>query len=301
MNHNAHIIEGMPEEQYHAESGLGEGKWLTRSMIVDMVVDPASFHMKHIVKHPLMQFNGNEGTRFGSYVEAHILDRNTSMYVVKPTKCWSKSKKEIVDWNLRGSQMVLSHGEPTEVDTKTWEEMNPNTISEDDIERAKFLELRFGETALGKYWIKHIPESKKQVVVRWHDEETGLPMQVRLDNWYPDKYVCDLKSTGKSYTKFSDSAHTYGYHFQDAIYSDGLTLATGNRVPFFFAVGETAELKRARIVSLHPTQVEFARTKYHEALRNIAAENYTAYDFDRTEPEECELPAYLLYQYESEN
>jgi len=299
---SAQIIYDMPEAEYHQSSGVGEGKFITRSMIVDMINDAPSFFQKHIVKHPLMQFDGNDGTRFGNYFESYLLDRDVSQYVVKPTQCWSKSKSAVVDWNLRGSQFVLdASGEPTSVDTKTWESMNPNTVDEEQVELAKFMEVRFGETALGKWWVNKIPESKKQVVVRWTDETTGLNLQIRLDNYLEGAFACDLKSTASKLEKFSDTAHRYGYHVQDAMYSDGIELIEGKKIPFLFAVGETADLKRARIVTLHPVQVDYARKAYKTALAKIAAQDYAADGATLTEPEQCELPAYLLYCYENES
>ena len=298
------ILYDMPEEQYHAETGIGEGLYCTRSMICDYILDPPSYDLKHNKKDPQMQFEGNEGTKFGNYVESWILDRDVSQYAVKPQTCWSKSKKAIVDWNLRGSQMVLdADGEPTSIDTREWESMNPNTITKDQEDLARFLEIRFNETALGQYWLKKIPEAKKQVVMRWTDKESEIDMQIRLDCYDKGKLASDLKSTGKSLSKWNDSVHDFGYHYQQAIYSDGIVVCENlsEYLPFSFAVGETKKLKRARIKNAHPDAVAFARRTYKSALVGIAAGKFDAHDKLDTIPQSDPLPSYLHYQYNDEN
>lgn len=289
------IIYDMPEDQYHSETGLDEGKYVTRSMIAAYAQDPASFHLRYVEKHPLMQFAGNKGTDLGSFVEAYLLDRDTSNYVVIPELC-ENQKGEIVKWNLRSGQTVI--GEVCT--TKEWVENNPKTHTVADTEYAKFIGRRFGETNLGQYWVNKISESKKQVTVRWTDEISGLNCQIRIDNYLPDVFLCDLKTTAKDYTRFSQTADDYGYHMQASLYSDAMELATGKRLPFLFAICETTGLKRARIVQLHPTQIEFAKKEYMRSLVGIANEDWNTIGYDATQAEVCDLPAFMLYKYENE-
>lgn len=291
------ILYDLPEELYFASTGTGADQWITRSMITDYVDDPASFYLKYIVRHPLMTFDGNNGTRFGTYFENYLLDRDVSKYTTKPRMCLSAKGIE-VKWNLHKGQKVIDGGGQT---TIQWEDEHEFIVSEADEQLAKFMEFRFSETALGKYWIKNIPKSKKQVTVRWQDEETGARMQIRLDNYLEDVFACDLKSTAKPYEKFSDTADNYGYNYQHAIYSDGLEAVTGKRIPFFFAVAESTGLKRARILQLHPTQVEYAQRTYKKALKGILAQDYHTKGFDSQEAEMCDLPVWLLYKYENES
>lgn len=295
------LIKDMPEEEYHASSGLEPGQFITRSMIVDYNEDRPSFKLKHIDKHPLMQFKGNKGTDFGSYFESYLLDGDTSAYRTIPETCYSMSKKSEVNWNLRAGQYVMDGTAITGVTTKEWIDDHPLIVSAGDIELAAFMEKRFGDTALGQYWLNNIKDSDKQVVIRWTDEATGLNMQVRLDHYREGQFTCDLKSTAKRLENFSNTADDYGYHFQDSMYSDGIEILTGKRIPFLFAIGETTGLKRAVIRQLHPLQVSYAKKMYHLALKGIKEENYNAPGFDNTEAEQCELKPYQLYKYEDES
>ncbi len=294
------IIYDMPEQQYHDETGLGEGKFVTRSMIVAYHQDPSSFKLKYIDKEPLMQFTENEGTKFGVYVERYLLDKDVSMYVEKPVDCIN-AKGDVAPWNKRQSQYVMdANGNKTGITTIAWEAANEYIIDQEQAQLAVFLEKRFSDTALGQFWINGIDESKKQVAIRWTDEESGLNVQIRIDNWIQGSYACDLKSTGKRLEKFSDAAHDFGYHFQQAMYQDGIEIATGNRDKFLFAVGETTGLRRAAIRQLHSDQVNYAIRSYKKALVGIAAGDFMAVGFDKTEAEMCEIPAYLHYEYNEE-
>jgi len=291
-------IVNISENDYHSQTGIGQGLFITRSMICLYNDDPASFKLRYIDRHPLMQFKENDGTRFGKYIESHLLDRDVSMYVKKPKVCLSAKGKR-VPWNLHKSQyLIAGHGGPLSMTTVEWEAAHDNVISEGDEELAKLLELRFADTALGQYWLNHIPDSKKQVVIRWCDEETELPIQIRIDNWLPGVFICDLKSSGKPIEKFSTAADNFGYGFQHALYQDGVELATGEFTKFIFAIGETSGLKRAVIRELNPLQVEYSRAQYHKALRGIKDNNFMTAGFARETAEECTLPVWLEMKYD---
>lgn len=289
------IIYDMPEDEYHASTGLGEGQFVTRSMLAYYAKDPRAFYYRYKINHPLMVFAGNEGTRFGTYVESYLLDKDVSMYTTRPKLCWSRAKNEQVNWSLYSGQFVDA---TEEVTTKQWKLDNQNIVSDADLELAQFMELRFADTAIGKWWLGKIEESQKQVTIRW--TEGGLNLQIRIDCYLPDVFVSDLKSTAKRIEDFNGTAARFGYDMQNAIYSDAVTLATGKQLPFIFAVGETTELRRADILKLPDMQVQYARAQYKKAIRGIAAEDYSAIGHDRTEPTEYEPKPWELYTYMEE-
>ena len=288
------LILDMDENTYHSETGLGEGLFVTRSMLAFYAKDPSAFFHRYIAKEPQMQFKDNEGTRFGSYVEAWILDRDVSMYTTKPKMCWSRNKGERVKWSLASGQFV----DVTETKTtKEWMLENQNIVSEDDYELARFMEKRFRDTAFGSWWLDKIEESHKQAVVRW--SEGGLNLQIRIDCYLPDVLQSDLKSTGKSLGKFTEAAEDYGYAMQQAMYSDGLALVTPKKLPFLFGVGETKNLKQARVLKLPDMQVAHARKEYKKAIYGIGQQDFNSYDFKSDEPVECELKPWQLFKYET--
>jgi len=301
------LIEDMPEQDYHDSTGVGPGKFRTRSMVQCYMADRPLYKHRFIDQHPAAQIKKNDGMRFGEYVEDCILDGDVSAYVKQPDKCWSNSKNCEVDWNLRSGQHVIHEsGTVTGVTTKEWADKNPKIIDSEQELLAEFLILRFMETRIGKWWMDTIPESKKQVVLRWADPDTGLPMQARIDNLYASPkdaraYQCDLKSTASSLDKWNGICKAYGYDLQNVIYSDGYTCVTGKTIPFFNAVGETGGLKRARIMNIPQMQRDHVRKKYRAALAGIKAENYLADDHDSTSPQINDPKAWELYEYESED
>ncbi|MCK4500475.1 PD-(D/E)XK nuclease-like domain-containing protein [Candidatus Babeliales bacterium] len=290
-------VAELPEEAYHASSGMDSNQWITRSMIACYIQDPSLFKLRYIDKDPMVQFAGSKSTRFGCYIEDYILNGDVSDYVRQPSECVN-GKGETVKWTFGAGRYV---DDPDGMTTKEWRELHTKLIKDDDHDLAVFLEKRFADTAMGIYWLKRIKESEKQVTVRWKDEETGLNLQVRIDNLLRGLYMVDLKSTGKSLDKFSQAAEDYGYGLQEAMYSEGYCHETGEKLPYVFAVAETTGMHRARIITLHPAQVSYYKEQYRVALRGIAAGNFDAYDKLETKTMQAPLPSYLHYKYEDES
>lgn len=292
------IIHGMPDAQYHAESGMGDSQFITRSMLVDYIRCPSTFRHKHIDKVDMLQFNGNSGTSFGTFYEEFLLDDDIEKYKKIPKHC-ANAKGEVVPWNKRKGQYVIDEDGITEQTTLEWETENPLIMSESDLDLSKFLASRFDETAMGKFWKQNIEQSKKQVTIRWEDEKTGLRLQVRLDNLLEGSYICDLKTSARSIDDFSSTAEKYGYDIQAAMYADAYELATGEKLPFLFAISETTGLMRSLMRILHPLQVEHSRDAYKKAIAGITAQDYESPEAGSTQAIECELKAWQLYKYES--
>lgn len=291
------LILDMPEEDYHASSGLGEGQYVTRSMLGLMSNDPPLFRYTYVDKDPYCQISDSESMKFGRYVEQYLFGEDLSSWTERPQKCWSRNKGEWVDWNNGPGRFT---DETCELTTKKWSELHPNIINPDDVSLAEFMKKRFAETALGQFWLKQLTTAQKQAVCRWQDKDTGLPLQIRIDAVIPGSLITDLKSTGSPLEKFTTSADAFAYHTQHAMYQDGYEEVTGNRLPFAFAIGETKGLKRARLRSLPGLMVEKGRSDYKAALQRIKQQDYSAYDAEEQTPAECELPAFLLYRYEEQ-
>lgn len=305
------IIHGMTDEEYHASTGMGEGKYISRSMIGKYIKDPCLFKYTYLDLLPFLQQEENDGMKFGNYVEDYLLNQDTSAWVNKPVDCWNQPKTakvgSIKPWTVRSGNYVLDENNmPTSETTAEWEARQTKFIDPKQVELAEFLKIRFAETKIGAWWLSTIEQSKKQVVVRWQDADTGLPLQIKLDNWLNDykhadfNYISDLKSTASSIEKWNGTAAVYMYDLQHVMYTEGVEVATNTRYPFFNAVGETMGLKRARIKAIHDLQLKSIAKKYRAALHGISKGLFDSEDKEQGRPSINELKAWELYEYESE-
>jgi hypothetical protein len=286
----AEIIYDMPEEQYHAETGLGEGLWVTRSMVHMAIKSMHRFWLTHVIKHPVILRKIQEKKeathfRFGSFLEAYINGTFAERYA-KELPCppyegkGAKARRE--EWKVAnaahmGSRLGYtdSHLELAALCVRSLEEMTP---------------LRVKNAREGGI---------HEAVARWHDEETGLPMQVRFDTIL-DKTILDWKHTSKSLHKFHSSADDYGYITQEVMYSDGFNAVTGSPPDRFLfpvmGVGEASNYE-ADIIELQRSAVEIVASQYRAAIRNIANEQWhTA----KTTATVADVPAYWYHANDKE-
>jgi len=291
------LILDMTEKEYHASSGIGKDKFVTRSMLGLMDKDPPMFKYRYIDNDPFCQIEDSEPMKFGRYVEQYLFGDDLSNWSTRPEKCWSRNKKEWVDWNNGAGRFVSPY---CTIPTSVWTAEHPDIIKDEEVQIAEFMKKRFEETALGKFWIEQLPKAQKQAVCRWKDKDTGINCQIRIDAVIPGSLITDLKSSGSPLEKFTTSALAYDYHTQHAMYQDGYAEVVGEVLPFAFAIGEVKGLKRARIRTLPPLMVDHGRLAYKRALKRLEDGDYSPYDANETTPQECELPAYLLYQLEGE-
>lgn len=102
----------------------------------------------------------------------------------------------------------------------------------------------------------------------WIDPETGLLCRVRPDLRRPDlKIIVDLKTTASAQRRdFQASVAKYGYHAQEAFYTDGMA-ALGEQVDgFIFIAVEKKDPFCLAVYELEPAAVDRGRVKIREAL-----------------------------------
>ena len=102
----------------------------------------------------------------------------------------------------------------------------------------------------------------------WTDEGTSTLCRCRPDLWRPDMgLVIDLKTTtNASADKFSRSVLDYGYHAQEAFYSEGMA-ASGNAIEgFLFLAVEKKDPFAFAIYELPPSIVADGAAKMRRAL-----------------------------------
>ena len=106
----------------------------------------------------------------------------------------------------------------------------------------------------------------------WTDPETGLLCRCRPDLYRPDLgLIVDLKTTTSAHpAKFARSVVDYGYHAQEAFYSDGWR-ALGQAVDaFVFIAVEKTDPFAFAIYELPPSIVTEGRTRIQSAMQVYA-------------------------------
>jgi len=130
-----------------------------------------------------------------------------------------------------------------------------------------------------KDWLEAgIPE----VSMVWIDKKTGIPMKGRIDLWVPDGgIIIDLKTTrNANVMQFGNDSYRYGYHFQMALYYDGVTQATGQELsnpvlvaiekepPYCVAHYEVERYKEG--MQTERDNLELGRSQYEIAMMHLA-------------------------------
>ena len=111
-----------------------------------------------------------------------------------------------------------------------------------------------------------------QAVLIWVDEETGLKCKARVDIAIPEINVAaDFKTTESAETgRFTQSITRYGYHIQDAFYSDGWKAVLGEMPDFAIIATEKAAPYLTQAFALDEDFRKAGRRQYREYLRTYA-------------------------------
>ena len=107
----------------------------------------------------------------------------------------------------------------------------------------------------------------------WTDPETGELCRCRPDIYNPSlKMMGDVKTARDAGSwGFAKAIEEYGYHVQDAFYSDGWTMAGGGDVDAFVFIAVESEAPNLfQIYELEPADRDQGRQIYQTALRRYA-------------------------------
>ncbi len=104
----------------------------------------------------------------------------------------------------------------------------------------------------------------KEIVCLWHDPYTGLDLKARYDAMnYDTNTIIDVKTTSDaSLDGFSRSIANFGYHFQDAWYTDPLE----SEWKFIFICVETSKPYCVALYELDDNAKQVGRAQMVEAL-----------------------------------
>jgi hypothetical protein len=181
---NAEIIYDMPENLYHESTGLGEGQYLTRSMLKCYEESPRGFFERYVKKNPLAQVKPSPAFAFGSLVEALIIDDPwEDMFYIK---CLKKEDPERFEKNKLAEANGLVEITQAQLDTA----------------RLTIEGMQYDER--GQLLLSLMDNARHGVVVRYEDDKTGLKIQVRFDTIFPGVAIVDWKTGRDKPEKFCD-------------------------------------------------------------------------------------------------
>lgn len=287
---DAQIITDMPEDQYHAETGVGPGLWVTRSIIHAYCQSPSATRLM-LDGHPMVQRGRNRGMDLGRLFEA--------MFCGLP-------------YTLVTPPINKTTGKPFGASSQTYQDFvakQPHdaiVATDDDEEAARFWIGRLTATMRGRQIHRACGKglAEHQVTIRWTEE--GVPCQARVDILLRQGgrgWAVDLKTTSRPLAQFCAVADQYGYDLQDAHYMAGLRaagLAAVTGGVLWFAAVHTDWPFEGRVIRLPDEQRLYAIERRQAALRNIAGDFWE-------DPDELadgllvpELPAYVQHKYGTE-
>jgi len=134
---------------------------------------------------------------------------------------------------------------------------------------------------------------RNEQTVLWREPTSGLLVKCRLDRLVeldcehvygtdlePGLVVTDLKTAGDPEPQgFMRSVFRYGYHVQDAMYSDAIAALTGRDVGFYFVVigseGDDAGYHETWVYKLPEHEIEQGRAEYRKRLAEIVDRRIT--------------------------
>lgn len=114
-------------------------------------------------------------------------------------------------------------------------------------------------------------DGQAEVSIAWLDNETGVACRARPDFLNAAHSLCvDLKSAGDaSMGNFARACANYNYHWQAAMYLDGLAAVKPHKA-FVFVVVEPEPPFAVGCYELAPDDMALGRTLYRKALRTYA-------------------------------
>jgi hypothetical protein len=120
-----------------------------------------------------------------------------------------------------------------------------------------------------------LAEGAPQVSAVWECQQTGVTVKIRPDMVMPAPTLADLKKTvDASPEKFAIQVFKMRYHWQAAMYLDGMSAATGEHYDeFLFIAVEEDPPHRCEVYRLGMAEIEQGREEYRAALQAYADHN----------------------------
>jgi hypothetical protein len=116
-------------------------------------------------------------------------------------------------------------------------------------------------------------EGQSELTMRWVKDVDGSPVPIRgridrLNASPGGNTIVDVKAMRSANPdQFARAVFNYGYALQQAVYSDGWELLTGDRADFVFVVIETEAPYLSAVYRLDEVAVDYGRQQMERALR----------------------------------
>lgn len=181
-------------------------------------------------------------------------------------------------------------------------------ISQDDYNKALDMVVAVQSNPLANRFL----QGAKEIPYFWTDEMTGEGCKCRLDCLYEEdgqRYIVDYKTTGNAQTEiFSNKdVFRYGYHFQAAMYSEGVMhgLNLTERPRFIFIAQEKAAPYSVNVIAVPDEVMLSGLDKYRELLGMYhecrVMDYYPGYNGALNELNEIALPGWMSLGVEEED
>lgn len=161
------------------------------------------------------------------------------------------------------------------------------------------------EKAMSEPMVRKLLAGQKEVPFFWTDEDTGEECKCRVDcltyeDNDPIPTIIDYKTAANAKTDiFNNSIYKYGYHFQSAMYSEGVMkcLNLTERPGFIFIVQEKTPPYSLNVVTIPHEVMLYGMDNFREYIGLYHECKQTGYWFGYNgmldEPNEAYLPGYL--------
>ena len=136
-----------------------------------------------------------------------------------------------------------------------------------------------------------------------YDEETGVGLRHRFDKLTKCGIGVDLKKTQSVHPdEISKTVSKYGYHMQQALYSDGYRDISGEQLKaFYFIFVEEKYPHQVAVVYLDDISVNVGRDEYRECLSEyLYYVEFPSAASNNSEIQMISLPEWKLRDYETE-
>lgn len=141
------------------------------------------------------------------------------------------------------------------------------------------------------YFMEHM-KGQKQVIMAF--ELFGVKWKIKMDSYFPDTLVVDLKIIKSLGDRFysadfgnMDFIRNWGYDIQGAIYQKGVEITTGKKLPFKIAAASKEEFPDIDIIQVEQSLMDEALAEVEKNLPGILAIKKGDYDPVRCERRDC--------------
>lgn len=141
------------------------------------------------------------------------------------------------------------------------------------------------------YFVAHMA-GEKQVIMT--GELFGAKWKIKMDSYFPDKLIVDLKTMKSLGERFynadfgnMDFIRNWGYDIQGAIYQKIVEINTGKKLPFKIAAASKEEYPDIEIIQVEQSLMDAALAEVEKNVPSILALKRGEYEPVRCERRDC--------------